>query len=114
MNLRKNNARLISENRVAATYAPEQDEVNVFGAALSRRNFVKAGGALFVTFGVLATDGIKNVAQAAPTRNSLDADAPRILDRNSSRQHHPDPHRQKRLRSEHRPSPPTAKSSPKS
>lgn len=75
MNLRKNNARLISEtNPVSAV--PEQDEVNVFGAALSRRNFVKAGGALFVTFGVLAADGVKNVAQAAPTRNSLDAALP--------------------------------------
>ena len=28
-------------------------------------------------------------------------DAPRILDRNSSRQHHPHPHRQERFRSEH-------------
>src|ERR1700681_4472924 len=81
MNLRKNNARLISENRVATTHAPEENEVpenqiNVFGAALSRRNFVKAGGALFVGFGVLAADGVKNVAQAAPTRNTLDATLP--------------------------------------
>ena len=77
MNLRKNNARLISEtNQVPATnQVPEHDQVNVFGAALSRRNFVKAGGALFVGFGVLAADGIKNVAQAAPTRNTLDVSA---------------------------------------
>jgi nicotinate dehydrogenase subunit B len=75
MNLRKNNARLILEsNHVSA--APEPDEANVFGAALSRRNFVKAGGALFVTFGALATDGAKNIAEAAPTRNSIDASLP--------------------------------------
>jgi len=71
MNLRKNNARLISENHVATTQVPEHDEVNVFGAALSRRNFVKAGGALFVGFGVLAADGVRNVAQAAPTRKGV-------------------------------------------
>ncbi len=104
MNLRKNNARLISAtNLVSATnQVPEEDEVNVFGAALSRRNFVKAGGALFVGFGVLAADGVKNIAQAAPTRNIARRHAPRFLDRNSSRQHHPHPHRQKRLRSKHR------------
>src|SRR5579863_5462464 len=77
MNLRKNNARMISEtHQVVTTQLPEPDETNVFGAALSRRNFVKAGGALFVGFGVLAADGVKNVAQAAPTRNSLDATLP--------------------------------------
>jgi nicotinate dehydrogenase subunit B len=77
MNLRKNNARLISETHsVATNQIPEESEVNVFGAALSRRNFVKAGGALFVGFGVLAADGVKNVAQAATTRNSLDATLP--------------------------------------
>ena len=77
MNLRKNNARLISEtHQVATTQVEQHDEVNVFGAALSRRNFVKAGGALFVGFGVLAADGQRNVAQAAPTRNTLDATLP--------------------------------------
>jgi len=78
MNLRKNNAKLIAEaNQVAATnQVSEENEINVFGASLSRRNFVKAGGALFVGFGVLAADGVKNVAQAAPTRNSLDATLP--------------------------------------
>ena len=49
---------------------------SVFGAALSRRNFVKAGGALFVGFGVVGADGLKNSAQAAATRNSLDATLP--------------------------------------
>jgi hypothetical protein len=52
MNLRKNNAKLIAEaNQVAATnQVSEENEINVFGASLSRRNFVKAGGALFVGF----------------------------------------------------------------
>src|SRR5271157_1741188 len=46
-------------------------EINVFGAALTRRGFVKAGGALFVGFGL-----VKNSVQAATTRNSLDASLP--------------------------------------
>src|ERR1700680_3863755 len=49
------------------------NHVNVFGAALTRRNFVKAGGALFVGFGIVGVDGLKNSAKAATTRNSLDA-----------------------------------------
>ncbi len=52
------------------------NEINVFGAALTRRNFVKAGGALFVGFGIIGTDGLKNSANAATTRNSLDATLP--------------------------------------
>ena len=31
----------------------EKNSVSVFGAALTRRNFVKAGGALFVGFGLV-------------------------------------------------------------
>jgi nicotinate dehydrogenase subunit B len=53
---------------------PEQDR-NVFGAALSRRGFVKAGGALFVGFGLLG-DSLKNAARAATTKNSLDPSLP--------------------------------------
>ncbi len=55
---------------------PKQSDVNVFGAALSRRGFVKAGGALLVGFGMVGADGLKNSAQAATTRNSLDATLP--------------------------------------
>ena len=78
MNLRKNHAKLISETSLISekNQLPETNEVNVFGAALSRRNFVKAGGALFVGFGVIAADGLKNTAQAATTRNTLDATLP--------------------------------------
>jgi CO/xanthine dehydrogenase Mo-binding subunit len=50
--------------------------VNVFGAALTRRNFVRAGGALFVGFGMVGADILKNPAKAATTKNQLDATLP--------------------------------------
>ena len=53
-----------------------KNQINVFGAALTRRSFVKAGGALFVGFGMVGVDGMKNSAQAAATKNSLDATLP--------------------------------------
>jgi CO/xanthine dehydrogenase Mo-binding subunit len=53
-----------------------KNNVNVFGAALTRRNFVRAGGALMVGFGVVGVDGLKNSAKAAATKNSLDATLP--------------------------------------
>lgn len=52
-----------------------KDHVSVFGAALTRRDFVRTGGALFVGFGLVG-DGLKNAAQAATTRNSLVASLP--------------------------------------
>jgi nicotinate dehydrogenase subunit B len=52
---------------------PGQQHTSVFGASLSRRGFVKAGGALFVGFGLIGADGI---AGAAVTKNSLDASRP--------------------------------------
>jgi nicotinate dehydrogenase subunit B len=55
---------------------PNETSINVFGAALSRRKFVKAGGALFVGFGLVGADGLQNSAKAATTRNSLDATLP--------------------------------------
>lgn len=54
----------------------KQGDVNVFGAALTRRGFVRAGGALLVGFGMVGADGLKNSAKAATTRNSLDATLP--------------------------------------
>src|SRR5216683_1926772 len=54
----------------------KNNRVNVFGAALTRRTFVKAGGALFVGFGMVGVDAVKNSAQAAATKNSLDATLP--------------------------------------
>jgi nicotinate dehydrogenase subunit B len=53
-----------------------KDQVNVFGATLSRRDFVRAGGALFVGFGIVGADGLKNSAKAATTKNTLDATLP--------------------------------------
>src|SRR5271169_889681 len=53
-----------------------KDHVNVFGALLTRRGFVKAGGALFVGFGLVGADGLKNSVQAATSKNSLDATLP--------------------------------------
>jgi nicotinate dehydrogenase subunit B len=53
------------------------EPINVFGAALSRRNFVKAGGALFVGFGLIGAEASKNLAQAATVqKNSLDPTLP--------------------------------------
>ncbi len=54
----------------------QETPVNVFGAALSRRNFVKAGGALFVGFGIVGGDALTDRLQAAPSRNSLDPTLP--------------------------------------
>jgi nicotinate dehydrogenase subunit B len=55
---------------------PTKNHVDVFGAALTRRNFVRGGGALMVGFGLVGVDGMKNSAQAATTKNSLDATLP--------------------------------------
>src|SRR5579884_4074480 len=53
------------------------NETSVFGASLSRRGFVKAGGALFVGFGLVGADGLKNQARAAAAmKNTLDASLP--------------------------------------
>lgn len=46
---------------------------SVHGASLTRRDFVKAGGALVVGFGLLGRDLFSPVIQAATARNSLDA-----------------------------------------
>jgi nicotinate dehydrogenase subunit B len=48
---------------------------DVFGASLSRRGFVKAGGALFVGFGLASANGMQN-AVAAGSSNSLNAGLP--------------------------------------
>src|SRR6202521_6033736 len=55
---------------------PNEELTNVFGAALTRRKFVKAGGALFVGFSIVGADSLKNSAKAATARNSLDATLP--------------------------------------
>jgi nicotinate dehydrogenase subunit B len=59
----------------------KEEPINVFGATLSRRNFVKAGGALFVGIGLVGAEGSKNLARAATTgsataKNSLDPTLP--------------------------------------
>src|ERR1700738_1569240 len=48
---------------------------DVFGASLSRRGFVKAGGALMVGFGLVKADGMQK-SGAAVSRNSLNAPPP--------------------------------------
>jgi CO/xanthine dehydrogenase Mo-binding subunit len=53
--------------------------VDIFGAKLTRRAFVKAGGALFVGFGLVGGAALGNRAAAAEPRkmrNSLDASLP--------------------------------------
>src|SRR5215470_6939581 len=49
---------------------------NVFGAALTRRQLVKRGGALLVGFGVVGTGVWNKSAKAAPSNNTLDATLP--------------------------------------
>jgi CO/xanthine dehydrogenase Mo-binding subunit len=46
---------------------------NVHGATLTRRHFVKTGGALVVGFGLVGRHIFESTAQAATTKNSLDA-----------------------------------------
>src|SRR5437764_589291 len=48
---------------------------DVFGAALSRRGFVKAGGALIVGFGLARANGMQSAGEAG-TGNTLDAGLP--------------------------------------
>jgi nicotinate dehydrogenase subunit B len=45
--------------------------INVLGATLTRRQFVKAGGALFVGFGLVGRDLFENTATAATAKRSL-------------------------------------------
>jgi len=47
--------------------------INVHGAALTRRQFVKTGGALFVGVGLLGRDLFERTADAATSKNSLNA-----------------------------------------
>ncbi len=54
-----------------------QNHTSVYGAALSRRGFVKTGGALLVGFGMAGTGVLEKTAKAATTmRNTLDASLP--------------------------------------
>src|SRR5215471_16919473 len=53
-----------------------KNQVTVFGAPLTRRNFVRAGGALLVGFGFAGPDALKNSARASVPKNSLDAALP--------------------------------------
>src|SRR5688572_998026 len=43
------------------------------GATLTRRQFVKTGGALVVGFGLVGRELLNNTAQAATAKNSIDA-----------------------------------------
>lgn len=53
----------------------ESSTRDVFGASLSRRGFVKAGGALLVGFGLVRADGMQNV-DAAVSGNTLNPGLP--------------------------------------
>jgi CO/xanthine dehydrogenase Mo-binding subunit len=55
---------------------PNEKSINVFGATLTRRQLVKAGGAMFVGFGVVGTSVSNKSVQAAGSKNSLDATLP--------------------------------------
>src|ERR1700731_3638844 len=50
--------------------------IDVFGATLTRRQFVKAGGALFVGVSILGADAWTNPVKAASPSNTLDPTLP--------------------------------------
>src|SRR2546425_5934268 len=50
-----------------------EHRINVHGATLTRRQFVKTGGALIVGFSLAGRSLFEKTAQAAASRNSLDA-----------------------------------------
>ena len=52
----------------------------MFSAPLYAPHFVKAGGALFVGFGIVGADGLKNPAKAASPDNTLDPTLPEFVD----------------------------------
>ncbi len=54
----------------------KEKPVNVFGATLTRRQLVKAGGALFVGFGVVPAVAQNTSVKTAGSRNTLDATLP--------------------------------------
>jgi nicotinate dehydrogenase subunit B len=56
---------------------PNEKPVDVFGATLTRRQLVKAGGALLVGFGVVEAAGVpKKTVKAASSTNTLDPTLP--------------------------------------
>ena len=52
---------------------PNDHRINVHGATLTRRQFVKTGGALVVGFSLAGRNLWDAAAEAAPGKNSLDA-----------------------------------------
>src|ERR1700757_2347813 len=55
---------------------PNESPMNVFGAILTRRQLVKAGGALLVGFGIAGAAVPKKSVKAAGSRNTLDPTLP--------------------------------------
>src|SRR5579883_2271178 len=56
--------------------ANPKDQTNIFGATLSRRQFVKTGGALMVGFSFAGNGMLETTAEAAADKPSLDATLP--------------------------------------
>src|ERR1041385_9397872 len=54
---------------------PEKS-VNIFGATLTRRQFVKTGGALMVGFGLVRNGFLETSVEAAADKGNLDATLP--------------------------------------
>ena len=83
------------------TLAQEEDKkVDVFGASLSRRGFVSAGGALLASFVLVRSSSAQ---EAAPGMRGIPTSKVVLgfVHRNSRRQYHPYPYRQIRLRPKH-------------
>ena len=87
---------------------------NVFGATLTRRQFVKTGGALSWASAWWDANCSKGTASGRDRKNSLDASLSTFMVRNSRRQHHPDAHGQGATSGSPPRTPPTGRSSPRS
>ena len=56
--------------------ATKKQSINVYGATLTRRQFVKTGGALIVGFSVAGSKLLESTVQAAGGKNTLDPTLP--------------------------------------
>ena len=75
---------------------------NFHGATLSRRQFVKTGGALVVGFSLVGCRMLERPAKAAVAQELARRRAHHVVVRDPRRQHHPDADRQGGLRPVHR------------
>src|SRR5579863_6290786 len=61
---------------MATLHELKEKSTDVFGATLTRRDFVKAGGALLVGVSIMGADALRNPLKAAVPGNTLDPTLP--------------------------------------